>query len=333
MSSLSFSIVVPVYNRPEEVKELLESLVQQSDPAFEVVLVEDGSTEDCRSVVDAFQEKLNISYYYKENSGPGDSRNYGMRKAHGNYYLIFDSDCLIPHHYIATVRQALTSEFVDCFGGPDAAHHSFSDLQKAINYSMTSFFTTGGIRGKKSSVSKFQPRSFNMGISQKAFEITGGFGKIHPGEDPDLSLRIWAAGMDTRLIEEAYVFHKRRISFSKFYQQVLKFGMVRPILNKWHPEHSKLIFWMPSLFLCFVLLSLLGGLFISAQLLIPLLTYTVLLFSDALIQCRNVQIAMYAVLAAYIQLMGYGWGFIQSFVQIQLLHREEEKAFPQLFFN
>lgn len=333
MSSLSFSIVVPVYNRPEEVRELLESLVQQSDSNFEVVLVEDGSTEDCQSVIEGYQDSLNIAYYYKENSGPGDSRNFGMQKASGNYFLIFDSDCLIPHHYIATVRQALTAQYVDCFGGPDAAHHSFSDLQKAINYSMTSFFTTGGIRGKKSSVSKFQPRSFNMGISQKAFESTGGFGKIHPGEDPDLSLRIWAAGMDTKLIEEAYVFHKRRISFSKFYQQVLKFGMVRPILNKWHPKHSKLIFWMPSLFLCFVLLSVLVGVFISILLLLPLFTYTVLLFLDALVQSRNLRIALFAVLAAYIQLMGYGWGFLQSYIQIQLLQKDEEEAFPKLFFN
>jgi len=229
---LEFSFVIPVYNRPEETQELLESFLGlETDTNFEVVIVEDGSTIASKSIVDTFKNKLDISYYYKENSGPGDSRNYGMQKAKGNYFIILDSDCILPKQYLSEVEKGLKANYVDCFGGPDAAHQSFSNLQKAINFSMTSFITTGGIRGNKNSVDTFQPRSFNMGLSKKAFLESKGFGRIHPGEDPDLSIRLWNLGYKTTLISKAFVYHKRRISWSNFYKQVNKFGMVRPILN------------------------------------------------------------------------------------------------------
>ena len=202
--TLSFSLIVPVYNRPDEVQELLGSLSQQTDKAFEVLIIEDGSSIPCKSVCEKFSDKINIVYHFKANSGPGPSRNFGMEKANGNYFIIFDSDCLIPPHYIANVRKALTTDYVDCFGGPDAAHASFSNTQKSINYVMTSFYTTGGIRGGNEALGKFQPRSFNMGISKAVFETVGGYGKIHPGEDPDLSFRIWNAGYKTKLIKDAF---------------------------------------------------------------------------------------------------------------------------------
>jgi glycosyltransferase involved in cell wall biosynthesis len=213
-----FSFIIPVYNRPQEIAELLESLskIEFSRP-FEVVLIEDGSSEKADGQVDAFKDQMHISYYCKENTGPGDSRNYGMKRAQGDYFIILDSDCLVPEHYLETVDAFLANTFVHCYGGADAAHSSFTNLQKAINYVMTSFLTTGGIRGSKNSVQKFEPRSFNMGISKKAFEATGGFATIHPGEDPDMSQRIIKAGFETAYIPHAYVYHKRRISWRSFY--------------------------------------------------------------------------------------------------------------------
>lgn len=330
---ISFSIVIPVYNRPGEVEELLQSLTEQTYQKFEVVIVEDGSKETSEEVVEKFRQTLHISYYYKENTGPGDSRNYGMRKALGYYYIIFDSDCIIPPHYMAEVKRELTLEFVHCFGGPDAAHESFSDLQKAINYTMTSALTTGGIRGRRGSVTRFQPRSFNMGLSKEVFDKTGGFGRIHPGEDPDLSLRIWKLGYDTRLFDKAYVYHKRRISFSKFFKQVYKFGKVRPILNKWHPGSSKIVYWFPGMFLLFILCSIGFTFVIGMGALLPLLLYLFFLFGDAYFQSRSLDVAALAVVAVLIQFSGYGLGFFQSSFYITLLGREPEETFPELFFE
>ena len=252
-----FSIIIPVYNRPDEMEELLHSLLLQdySGP-FEVVVVEDGSMQDSSQVINRYSEKLAISYYYKENTGPGDSRNYGMMKAKGSYFIVFDSDCIIPKHYLQVAEQALQQEYVDFFGGPDKALDSFSDVQKAINFSMTSFLTTGGVRGGSESLSKFQPRSFNMGISKDAFLTSGGFGSIHPGEDPDLTIRLWDLGFKSKLIPKAYVFHKRRIDWDKFAIQTMKFGKARPVLNSWHPKHQKLTYFFPTVFLIGFYLSL-----------------------------------------------------------------------------
>jgi len=242
-----FSLIIPVYNRPDEVDELLESLTKSTyKEIFEIVLIEDGSTIRCQDVAAKYGDKLDICYYYKSNSGPGDSRNYGMDKARGDYYLIFDSDCIIPENYLVEVEKELKENYVDCFGGPDKALDSFSDIQKAINFAMTSFLTTGGIRGGSEKIGKFQPRSFNMGISRKAFLASGGFGNIHPGEDPDLSIRLWNLGFETRLFSKAFVYHKRRIDWGKFSIQVNKFGKARPILNSWYPEYNKLTFFFPT---------------------------------------------------------------------------------------
>ncbi|RFN60119.1 glycosyltransferase [Marixanthomonas ophiurae] len=330
----SFSFIIPVYNRPEEIKELLESfaLLDYSKP-YEIVIVEDGSSLSSETIVNQYSEKLNISYYYKKNSGPGLSRNFGMEKATGNYFIILDSDCLLPPHYLSTVENFLENNYYDCYGGADAAHESFTNLQKAINYVMTSFLTTGGIRGNKKSVTNFEPRSFNMGISKKAFLKTGGYGKIHPGEDPDLSHRIVQHGFKTTFIPNAYVFHKRRISWQKFYVQVKKFGLVRPILNKWHPKASRITFWFPLFFVFFVLISIAISFIFSWIMLIPLLFYILLIFVDSSIKNKSILIGLLSVIALFIQFFGYGIAFLKSTFYIGLLKRDPQKQFPALFFN
>ncbi|MBO0329629.1 glycosyltransferase [[Muricauda] lutisoli] len=332
--NILFSIVVPVYNRPEEVRELLESLQEQNyQKNFEVVIVEDGSSESSEDIVLKFQDKLNISYYFKENSGPGDSRNFGMQNAKGNYYIILDSDCILPKQYLSEVDKELERDFVHCFGGPDAADASFTTVQKAINYVMTSFLTTGGIRGGKKAVGKFQPRSFNMGISKQAFEKAGGFGRIHPGEDPDLTFRIWKAGFDTRLFPKAYVYHKRRIDWNKFYIQVNKFGMVRPILNKWHPGTAKPTYWFPTLFMLGLCVAFVLSIF---ELWLPLMLYVFyfsILFVDALIKNKSLKVAVLAIFAALVQFTGYGIGFFKSTMLLNFSNEEPEELFPKLFFK
>lgn len=334
MNAFSFSFIIPVYNRPDEVKELLESFVElDGNFNFEIVIIEDGSTIDCKTVIEDYKSKLNITYFFKPNSGPGDSRNYGMKNARGNYFIILDSDCLLPKQYLLAVNKSLTHSYIDCFGGPDTAHESFTNLQKAINFTMTSFITTGGIRGGKTKVSKFEPRSFNMGLSKQAFESSKGFGVIHPGEDPDLSIRLEKLGFNTQLIPEAYVFHKRRISWSKFYTQVNKFGMVRPILNQWHPETAKITYWLPTLFT--------GGFLVALLLLVFNITFAIAIYTLyftiafvlALLSSKSIIVASQALVAIVIQFFGYGYGFFKSTFMVSILKNNPEKQFPHLFFK
>ncbi|AUC81910.1 glycosyltransferase family 2 protein [Lacinutrix sp. Bg11-31] len=331
---LSFSFIIPVYNRPNEIEELLQSFTKlEGATEFEIVIVEDGSTDSSKHIVSNYNSQLNISYFFKENSGPGASRNFGMQKAKGNYFIILDSDCILPKEYLNEVEKNLKTKYVDCFGGPDAAGASFSNLQKAINFSMTSFITTGGIRGNKNSVDKFQPRSFNMGLSKKAFEATKGFGRIHPGEDPDLSIRLWRLDFETAFFESAYVYHKRRISWSKFYTQVNKFGMVRPILNKWHPSTKKVTYWFPTVFVLSVVFSVLLS-FINVLLpLYLILGYYGFAFITALLQTKNIVVAFQSLIAVTIQFFGYGIGFLKSTFFIGALNRNPEQQFPKLFFK
>ena len=329
-----FSLIIPVYNRPEEVEELLESLAQSDyDQDFEIVIVEDGSTLKCEEVVRKYQEKLKISYYYKENSGPGNSRNYGMEKAKGDYFIIFDSDCIIPKAYLTEVDKALKQDYVDCFGGPDKALASFSDIQKAINFAMTSFLTTGGIRGGSEKINKFQPRSFNMGLSRKAFEASKGFGNIHPGEDPDLSIRLWNLGFETRLFSNAFVYHKRRIDWDKFSVQVNKFGKARPILNSWYPQYNKITFFFPSVFIIGLFIALVLLIFNFDLLLQLYFLYFVVLFLVSSYQNRSLKIGYLSLIAVWKQFSGYGIGFLESFIKIRILNQKPEIAFPELFFK
>ena len=310
---LYFSIIIPVYNRPKEIDELLESLTKQDfSDNFEVLIIEDGSTEKCGSIIEKYTNQLNLKYFFKENSGAGASRNFGMQKALGNFFIILDSDVIVPKQYLSEVKKALENNFTDAFGGPDAAHKSFTALQKAINYSMTSVLTTGGIRGKKQAVGKFQPRSFNLGLSKKAFEKTKGFSKMKNGEDIDLTFRLWENGFETQLIENAFVYHKRRSSIKQFFKQTFGFGTARPILNRNYPKTSKITYWFPSLFIVGLGLAILGFLFGFPQLLYFYEFYFVLIFIDSLFQNKNLQVAFLSVVTTLTQFFGYGLGFLKS---------------------
>ncbi|OYU84501.1 MAG: glycosyl transferase family 2 [Flavobacterium sp. BFFFF2] len=334
MSLLTYSIVVPVYNRPEETKELLESLAAQSfNRAFEVVIIEDGSNISSEQVVADFSQKLTIQYLQKPNTGPGDSRNVGMKMATGDYLILVDSDCVLPPDYLKQVDKALQHHYVDFFGGPDSAAASFSPIQKAINFSMTSFLTTGGIRGNKKSVSRFEPRSFNMGLSKVAFELSGGFGTIHPGEDPDLSIRLWKLGFKSRFFADAGVFHKRRISWPSFFKQVYKFGLTRPVLNEWHPEYAKITYYFPSVFLSGLVLSLLLLLVEFPYLIICYLAYFLALTASSCWEHKSLYLALLSLRAFGYQMLGYGLGFARMTWVIKVLRDKPEKHFPFLFFK
>ncbi len=329
-----FSLIIPVYNRPDEVAELLESLSHSNyKESFEIVVVEDGSSLKCEDIVHKYEGKLSISYYYKENSGPGDSRNYGMKIAKGEYFIIFDSDCIIPAGYLIEVDKSLKENYVDCFGGPDRALDSFSNIQKAINFAMTSFLTTGGIRGGSEKIDKFQPRSFNMGLSRQAFEASKGFGNIHPGEDPDLSIRLWNLGFKTKLVSNAYVYHKRRVDWDKFSTQVNKFGKARPILNSWYPEYNKLTFFFPSVFITGFGLAVLLVIFNFDLLLQLYFIYFLVLFLVSSYQNKSLKIGSLSVIAVWKQFYGYGIGFLESFFKVIILKQKPQIAFPELFFK
>ena len=308
-----FSVIIPVYNRPDEVRELLESLSKQTLKDFEVLLIEDGSVNRCDTVAQEFDKDLNICYFYKENSGRSLTRNYGMERASGEYLIFFDSDCIIPERYFEIVKARLEEDYVDCFGGPDAAHTSFSNLQKAMSYSMTSFFTTGGIRGGKKGMEKFTPRTFNMGFSKEVYKRVGGFKDMF-GEDIDLSLRIQKAGFHTVLIRDAFVYHKRRVSFRSFYRQVSVFGRARVDLYLLHPESLKIVHLLPAAFVLGSLILILLS-FFCIWALLPLIVYFLALFFESLVCNHSLRIAGLSVLTSIIQLGGYGIGFLSAFIK------------------
>lgn len=333
MNPLRFSIIVPIYNRPVEVKELLESLTKQTDDQFEVVIVEDGSSVDCKVEVEQQKDALDVNYFFKPNSGPGQSRNYGFERAQGNYCIFLDSDCIVPPYYIETVRRELTRNYVDAFGGPDRAHESFSPLQKAINYSMTSFFTTGGIRGGGEKMDKFYPRSFNMGYSREVFETTGGFGKMRFGEDIDMSNRIIGHQFSTGLIKEAFVYHKRRTNFRQFFKQVYNSGIARINLHKRHPGTLKLVHTLPALFTFFLFLALIVSVFGSPLFILPWAVHMLIIGVDAGLQTKSLKIAGLAIVASYVQLIGYGLGFMEAFWKRIVLRKAEFEAFKHNFYD
>lgn len=307
-----FSIIIPVYNRPDEVGELLDSLSKQTCLDFEVLLIEDGSSVKCDVVAQKYNHSLNIRYYYKDNSGRSETRNYGMEKAKGEYFVFFDSDCVIPPFYFEKIKKTLTDNYTDSYGGPDKADESFSDLQKAISFSMTSFLTTGGIRGSKGAkLEKFVPRTFNMGFSKEVYETVGEFKNMF-GEDIDLSLRIRNNGFTCQLISDAYVFHKRRVDLNSFYRQVHIFGMARISLYLLHPSSLKLVHTLPAFFTIGSILIVLLSIF-NLWLLIPLIIYFLLIFTASSLEYKKISIGLLSIITSAIQLYGYGWGFIKSY--------------------
>ncbi|MCM1066657.1 MAG: glycosyltransferase [Muribaculaceae bacterium] len=316
-----FSVIVPVYNRRDEVADLCESLLAQTSKDFELVLVEDGSTEPCADIADAARSRgLDVRYFFKSNEGRSIARNYGMERARGSYFLFFDSDCVIPPGYMATIASELDGTPLDCFGGPDAAHDSFSDTQKAINYSMTSFLTTGGIRGGKVRLEKFTPRTFNMGFSRAVYERVGGFREMF-SEDIDMSTRIRREGFSIGLVRPAFVWHKRRVDFKRFFRQVYVFGMSRVTLKILYPGSLKAVHLLPAVFVLGMLGLILASIFVSAWFLLPIGLYFAAVFAGALLSTRSLKIALLAVPAAIIQLGGYGLGFIKAYTAKILLRR------------
>ncbi len=317
-----FSIIIPVYNRPDEVKELLDSLSLQTYKNFEVIIVEDGSSLTCEAIASSYKTSLTLTYHFKINEGRSLARNYGIARASGAYYIIFDSDCIIPENYLSIVNEFLQQNPVDCFGGPDAAHPSFTPVQKAISYSMTSFFTTGGLRGSGKKITKFYPRSFNMGFNKKVMEATGGFPNIPLAEDIDLSFRIEKAGLKIALIEKAFVYHKRRTSFKQFFRQVNRFGIGRIDLYKKYPDTLKLTHFIPALFVGFTIVSIALSLFCPLFIL-PLLAYLTLIAVDATVKNKSITIGLLSVWSALVQMFGYGTGFIKAFIKRVILNQSE----------
>ncbi len=331
---MKYSIIVPVFNRPDEVDELLESLCSQTLKDFEVVIVEDGSRKPCKDVCDKYADILALHYYLKENSGPGQSRNFGVERAQGDYVLILDSDVVLPTGFIQAVEEALQEEPATvCWGGPDAAHPSFTPVQKAISYSMTSFFTTGGIRGGKAKLDKFYPRSFNMGIRRDVYMQLGGFSKMRFGEDIDFSYRIVEAGYKPRLFPDAWVWHKRRTDFRKFFRQVYNSGIARINLEKRHPGTMKLVHLLPLVFTVGVLGCLMLAPFCYALTLLPLLLYCLLILADSTRQNKSLRVGLLSIPAAFVQLMGYGLGFLESWWKRCVLKQDEFTAFEKNFYK
>lgn len=336
-----FSIIVPVYNRPQEVDELLGSLCTQTVTDFEVIIVEDGSSIPCEAVCQCYANRLNIRYFAKSNSGPGLSRNYGAERAQGAYLLILDSDVILPTDYLRNIQAELQQQPVDAFGGPDRAHESFTPVQKAINYAMTSFFTTGGIRGGKKKMDKFYPRSFNLGVRREVFAAVGGFSNMRFGEDIDFSIRIFRAGYTCRLFPTAWVWHKRRATFRQFFKQVHNSGIARIHLYQKYPDSLKLVHLLPSLFTIGVVLLLLlsmGG--IIGQILwlaiIPvalLLFYCLLILTDSSILNRSIRVGFLSIAAAFVQLIGYGSGFLRAVWNCLILKRTDFQAFRKTFYK
>jgi len=329
---MQFSFIIPVYNRPQEIKELLNSfLLQDFNSDFEIIIVEDGSSKTAESVINEFKEKLHIVYLKKNNSGPGDSRNYGMRKAKGDFFVVLDSDVILPKEYIKTLYKEISKLQIDAFGGVDIAHASFTDIQKAINYAMTSFLTTGGLRNKEDKKNSFQLRSFNMGISKAVFLKTNGFSKQRYGEDIDLSNRIKQFGFKSKLLPDLQVYHKRRANFEQFFKQTFNFGRARPILSKMHKNTSKITYWFPTLFVFGFLFSLVSLLLGKPIFMLFYLVFFLVLFIDAFLKNTSLKVALLSVYATLVQFTGYGIGFFRSWVRLHVQHKSIKETFPEMF--
>ena len=329
---MKYSLIIPVYNRPDEVDELLESLTGQTFTDFETVVVEDGSSRPCRDVVEKYAGRLSVKYYDKPNSGPGQTRNYGAERSSGEYLIVLDSDCVLPPGYLQAVDDELRREPADAFGGPDRAHESFTDVQKAISYAMTSFFTTGGIRGGKKKMDKFYPRSFNMGVRAEVYRRLGGFSKMRFGEDIDFSIRIFKAGCSCRLFPDAWVWHKRRTDMKKFFKQVHNSGIARINLYKKYPESLKVVHLLPALFTIGIVFLLLCSLVCSWSLSL-LLLFALIICVDSTLRNKSFKIGLLSILASFIQLIGYGTGFLRAWWKRCVLGKNEFAAFEKNLYK
>lgn len=330
----TISIIVAIFNRKDELFELLNSLISQTDKDFEIIIVDDGSLVDLKPIIKNFEEFLNIKYFRKDNSGPGLSRNYGAKRASGEWLIFVDSDVIVEQDYIENIKNNIENIPCDAFGGADKAHKGFNLMQKAISYSMTSVFTTGGIRGSKKSVSRFQPRSFNMGVKKEVFEKVGGFSEMRIGEDPDLSMTLWENGFTTAFFDDIAVYHKRRVDFGRFSKQVYQFGCARPILNQRHPDYVKISFAFPSLFLLGYILGFIEYFILRKGIILAFYGfYTFVICIHAMVVTRNIAIGAMAVMSTYIQMFSYGYGFLKSWILLNVFRKKPEDAFPTHFYK
>ncbi|MGL4411978.1 MAG: glycosyltransferase [Bacteroidales bacterium] len=327
-----FSFIIPVFNRPQEVDELLESLTKLDTSLFEVIIVEDGSSILCQNVVERYKDSIDIKYYFKKNTGPGDSRNYGANRSTGEYIIVLDSDVVLPEQYLNEVQMEISKGNCEAFGGPDRADDNFSSVQKAINYAMTSFFTTGGIRGGKKKLDRFYPRSYNMGIKRDVWIELGGFSQMRFGEDIDFSLRLFKAGYNIKLFTKAWVFHKRRVDLKKFYRQVYNFGIARIDLEIRHPKSMKLVHTLPALFTLSTIGLLILG-FIYPITWTPLIIFSLIIAIDSSIKNRSLIVGVISIVTSYVQLYGYGLGFLDSFWKRVILKGESFTAFQKTFYK
>src|SRR5690606_28927648 len=333
-----FSIIIPLYNRPDEIKELLHSLLSQTYQDFEVIIVEDGSTRPAKHIIERYADRLDVKYFFKENEGQGKARNYGFERAKGDFFIVFDSDILVPADYLQKVKDAIARNGWDAFGGPDAAHESFTPIQKAISYSMTSPFTTGGIRGNKKHVGQFHPRSFNMGISREVYEKTGGYKLSRRSEDIEFSIRMIQSGFKVGLIPEAFVYHKRRTSLSQFYKQTKAYGKGRIDISILYPSELKLVHMLPAAFtvglITLIVLNIINFMIFTDVLWLQFLvrvgnlfiiSYTLLLLVHAILTTKSLKVGVYGVVAAYTQLIAYGTGFLTNYVDRIWLKKDTSK--------
>lgn len=328
----TISIIIAIYNRKDELFELLNSLSRQTDTGFEVIVVDDGSQVDLNPTISLFEESLHIQLFRKQNGGPGLARNYGAKRAKNEWLVFLDSDVIVEKNYVENIKKDVEEIPCDAFGGADKAHKGFNLMQKAISYSMTSIFTTGGIRGNKKAVIRFQPRSFNMGVRKSAFEEVNGFSEMRIGEDPDLSMKLWENGFNTAFFDNIGVYHKRRVDFGQFSKQVYQFGCARPILNQRHPRYVKVSFAFPSLFLIGYVLGFIEYFALQRGFILAMYgIYTFLVFFHALYKTRNISIAAMAIISTYIQMFSYGYGFLKSWVLLNIFRKKPQDAFPHHF--
>ncbi|OJV49572.1 MAG: glycosyl transferase family 2 [Chryseobacterium sp. 39-10] len=328
----TISIIIAIYNRKDELFELLNSLSHQTDTGFEVIVVDDGSQVDLNPTISLFEESLHIQLFRKQNGGPGLARNYGAKRAKNEWLVFLDSDVIVEKNYVENIKKDVEEIPCDAFGGADKAHKGFNLMQKAISYSMTSIFTTGGIRGNKKAVIRFQPRSFNMGVRKSAFEEVNGFSEMRIGEDPDLSMKLWENGFNTAFFDNIGVYHKRRVDFGQFSKQVYQFGCARPILNQRHPRYVKVSFAFPSLFLIGYVLGFIEYFALQRGFILAMYgIYTFLVFFHALYKTRNISIAAMAIISTYIQMFSYGYGFLKSWVLLNIFRKKPQDAFPHHF--
>ena len=311
--SFSFSVVIPVYNRPEELLELLDSIAAQTRSPEEIVIVEDGSTVKSKEVVDSFEGRLTIKYIYQENTGQGFARNTGYKNATGDYFFVFDSDCVLPPTYFEIVEEFLKRNPLDAFGGPDASHPDFTVVQKAISHTMTSFFTTGGMRGGKRRVGSYHPRSFNMAISREVFEKTQGYIIPFMGEDLEFSTRIIKEGFSTGLIQDAFVYHKRRTNLRQFAKQLFYFGRARINLSRFHGDQVKLIHLFPVVFSAGLICAMILSLFSPALGLLAVSLYSLYFLAillEGVLKFKSLMVGFYSLPATILQMFGYGLGLV-----------------------